>query len=701
MHGRIPPMTPAGLQSLAELKSRRLLVAALSGVIYLTLLLWLAAILGAGGWSVLRVAILVAFAIAAPWSVLGVSNAALGFWLLHFHPDGLAAVAPFALPAASGARMRSRTALLLTIRNEDPSRAFQRLRAMRESLEATGFGDRFAFFVLSDTTDCRIAFKEEAELNRWRDEDPALMDSLHYRRRVSNEGYKAGNIRDFVERWGGGFDFMIPLDADSLMDGKTILRLVRIGEAHGRIGILQTLVVGAPSLSAFARIFQFGMRHGMRAYTMGATWHAADCGPFWGHNALVRVAPFAQHCVLPKLEGDRHILSHDQIEAALMRRAGFEVRVLPIECGSCEENPPTLVDFVRRELRWCQGNMQYFKLLGLPDLEPVSRFQLIWAISMFMGAPASIATVALAALLPALEDVSSLPATSLKALYLTFLGMHLAPKLAGLADVALAPSGLARYGGAGRFWLGAGIEIASSFIIGAVTSFSETIFLTGLLFGRTIGWPGQARDAHALGLRETASAFWPHLAFGAAVLGFAGTVAPTLALWSAPLTLGFVVAIPFALATAAPAAGASLRRAALCATPEEIAETEILSCLRPRPTQRHDACDLARSLRSPEFLRLPGGADLSLSRPTHAFALPGRTRCYALLRRAARRDLLRAFGADPSAFPRLLIVLVGARRLIGRRGGSQQEGPGQKRSRQPKTHEQAPVCEKRDAEGET
>ena len=580
MHGRMPPMTPAGLQSRAELERRRLLVAAMSCVVYLSLLLWLAVILSAGGWTVLRVAILIAFAIAAPWSVLGVSNAALGFWLTHFHRDGLAAVAPFALSAASGAPLQSRTAVLLMLRNEDPSRAVQRLRAMRKSLEATGFGDHFACFVLSDTSDCLIASRERAEIERWRGEDPALASRLHYRRRASNEGYKAGNIRDFVERWGGAFSFMIPLDADSLMDGETILKLVRIGEAHTGIGILQTLVVGAPSDSAFARIFQFGMRHGMRAYTMGATWYAGDCGPFWGHNALIRVAPFAEHCVLPKLEGDRHILSHDQIEAALMRRADFEVRVLPIECGSYEENPPALIDFVRRELRWCQGNMQYLKLLGLPDLELMSRFQLIWAISMFIGAPAWTAIIALAALLPAVEDVSSLPAASLKALYLTFLAVHLAPKLAGFADVVLTPDGHARYGGAARFWLGAAIEIAGSFVIGAVTSFSETMFLAGLAFDHAIGWPEQARDAHELSLRETASAFWPHLAFGAAVLGLAGIVAPSLALWSAPLTLGLVVATPFALATAAPAAGAFFRRKGLCATPEEIAETEILRRLR-------------------------------------------------------------------------------------------------------------------------
>ena len=161
---------------------------------------------------------------------------------------------------------------------------------------------------------------------------------------------------------------MLPLDADSLMAGEAVLRLVRIMQAHPRLGILQSLVVGAPAASAFARIFQFGMRHGMRAYTMGSAWWIGDCGPFWGHNAVVRIAPFREHCGLPILPGGPplggHVLSHDQVEAALMRRAGYEVRVLPEERGSWEENPPTIFEFSARDLRWCQGNMQYWRLLG-------------------------------------------------------------------------------------------------------------------------------------------------------------------------------------------------------------------------------------------------------------------------------------------------------------------------------------------------
>ncbi len=387
MQGRLPPNTAVGLQRSADLAVRRRLVALFNFGIYAALLIWVSSIFNQDGWTLINTAIFVAFAVAAPWSVLGFCNAALGLWLLHFHRDGMSEVVPFARDGRNGASVQTRTAILMTIRNEDAIRAFARLRAVKTSVDATGQGAAFHWFVLSDTSDPGVARQEEAEFARWRDEGGVSGESLHYRRRARNFGYKAGNIHDFCERWGAQYEFMVPLDADSLMDGASILNLVRIGEACPKIGILQSLVVGAPSKSAFARIFQFGMRHGMRTYTMGAAWWAGDCGPFWGHNALVRVKPFARHCVLPKLEGDQHILSHDQIEAVFMRRGGYEVRVLPIESGSYEENPPTLLDFVLRELRWCQGNMQYLKLLHMPGLLPMSRFQLVWAIGMFIGRP--------------------------------------------------------------------------------------------------------------------------------------------------------------------------------------------------------------------------------------------------------------------------------------------------------------------------
>ncbi len=273
---------PAGLEKLKDLTRRRRCVAAINLAVYLILLIWLGALFQHVGWSAIYIAIFIAFAVTAPWSVLGLCNATLGLWLLHRSPNGLASVAPFARAGDATTRLRSRTAILMTIRNEDVSRVLARLRVMKKSLDATGEGAQFDWFVLSDTTDPVIAAQEDKAFANWNAQRGNDSDRLRYRRRSRNIGYKAGNISDFCDRFGDQFEFMILLDADSLMDGETIVRFVRIGEAHPRIGILQSLVVGAPSTSAFARIFQFGMRHGMRPYTMGAAWWAADCGPFWG-----------------------------------------------------------------------------------------------------------------------------------------------------------------------------------------------------------------------------------------------------------------------------------------------------------------------------------------------------------------------------------------------------------------------------------
>ncbi|WP_294537526.1 glucans biosynthesis glucosyltransferase MdoH [uncultured Rhodoblastus sp.] len=569
-----PDLTPAGLQSRSTLRRRRMGVALANLGLYAALLVWLAAILGSDGWTLLRVGIFVAFAVATPWSVLGVCNSLLGFWLLHFRADALEQAAPFALPLEASP-LKTRSAILMTLRNENPARAFARLRAIKASLDALPEGAAFDFFVLSDTTATAIAQAEEAEFSLWR-EGMSDAERLHYRRRSENIGFKAGNIADFCEHWGGDYEFMIPLDADSLMDGATILRLARIGEAFAKIGIVQTLVVGAPSHSAFARIFQFGMRAGMRAYTMGATFWAGDCGPFWGHNALVRIAPFVAHCELPELKSGKPILSHDQIEAALMRRGGFEVRVLPVECGSFEENPPTLLDFVARETRWCRGNMQYPHLLGTPGLLPMSRFQLIWAISMFIGAPAWTAILFLAALLPATENVAKIPAGSAKALYLLFLAFYLTPKLAGFFDAILQRGGLARYGGSLRFGAGVLAETFCSFIIGAATNLNITLLLATLPFGRKIEWGAQSRDVHGVSWRAATRAFWPHLLFGVVVVGVAAAFAPKLALWSLPLTAGYFLAIPFAVASASPKIGRWFFTRGLCGTPEEFCTPEIL-----------------------------------------------------------------------------------------------------------------------------
>jgi membrane glycosyltransferase len=570
LHG----LTPAGLQSIATLKARRWLVLALNLTTLAGLLYGVSLVLGAGGWTAADIVIFVALLFGAPWSVLGFWNAVIGLWLLHGADDGLEQVAPFASDGAARAPIAIRTAILMTLRNEDPARAFARLRVVKHSLDATSEGAWFDYFVLSDTNDPAVAASEEKLAAEWAREigEP---DRFIYRRRTDNAGFKAGNVRDFCERWGDVYDVMLPLDADSVMSGEAIVTLTRMMQAHPRIGILQSLVVGMPSRSAFARIFQFGMRHGMRPYTMGSAWWIGDCGPFWGHNACVRIAPFRETCHLPMLPGtgplSGAVMSHDQVEATLMRRAGYEVRVLPVEMESWEENPPTMLDFAKRDQRWCLGNLQYLRLLDLPGLQPMSRFQLVWAVLMFLGLPAWTLMIALLPL-KVVEDagIAGYPAGLAATLYVLFLAMYLSPKLAGFADILLTKGGVRRYGGLARFLASSVIEVVFAFLQGAVSTFRTTLFMLGLAFGKArIGWNGQARDAHALSLATAFAGLWPHLLFGAYVLGTLAVLSPTVLLWSLPLTAGYVLAIPFAMLTALPGLGDWFARSGLCGIPED------------------------------------------------------------------------------------------------------------------------------------
>jgi membrane glycosyltransferase len=585
----VPPsvtvqMTPAGLQPAVELMWRRIAFGALNVVTFLLMARWMAGVLGHAGWSSVDIVMFTCFLIGLPWTVLGFWNAVIGLWLLKFARDPLGETAPYLAAANTEGRIGVRTAIFMTLRNEDPERALKRLDVIRESVIATGQGHAFAWFVLSDTPDeSEAAVREESAFGAWKASRNNPADQI-YRRRTENTGFKAGNVRDFIERWGNDYDLMLPLDADSLMDGQTIIKLVRIMEAWPKIGILQSLVVGMPTRSAFARIFQFGMRHGMRSYTMGQAWWVGDCGPYWGHNAVVRIAPFRDSCELPMLPGGPplggHILSHDQVEATFMRRAGYECRVVPIEMGSWEENPPTVLEFTKRDTRWCQGNMQYWPLVRLPGLKATSRFQLAWAILMFLGTPAWTIFIALAALQPFLAGAADFPGGSALALYGVFLLMYLAPKIAGFIDILASNDESARYGGRVRFILGAITEVIFAFILGAVSTFRITLFMIGLIFGRMVGWNGQARDAHGIPWEVALQGLWPQMAFGVVVCTLALIGNSTLFFWGLIMTAGYLLAVPFGVVTANPALGERLARWKLCAIPEDFAPPPIMQAVQ-------------------------------------------------------------------------------------------------------------------------
>ena len=481
--------TPAGLQSAATLRRRRMTVLALNVATYAALAGAMAAVVGAGGWTIVDLVLFACFLVATPWTVLGFWNAAIGLWLLHGRADGVAAVAPFAGAAHSADPIRLRTAVLMTLRNEDPARAFLRLRTVKASLEATGEGEGFAYFILSDTSSPAVAAAEEAAVAAWRSEvrDPDAHRLSPPAREHRLQGRQPARLlRNLRAR--------LRPDAAARCRQPDGRRRRSCGSCGSCRRIRGSAFCRASSsarrpTSAFARIFQFGMRHGMRAYTFGSAWWTGDCGPFWGHNAVVRIAPFRDHCDLPMLPGKPplggHVLSHDQVEATLMRRAGYEVRVLPEEGGSWEDNPPTMLEFSARDLRWCQGNMQYWRLLGTagpPVHEPL---------------PARLGDPDVPRRAGDDADDRARPAEDSRRRGPCDLPgrardrpLSDLPRHVSCAEARRARRHPAREGRrralrrrSARFLASAAIEIVFSFLLGAVTTFRITLFMIGLLFG--------------------------------------------------------------------------------------------------------------------------------------------------------------------------------------------------------------------------
>lgn len=550
---------------------------------------------GIGAIDVLLIALFVASGI---WPVIGAWNAVIGFVLLRRDrgtPAG--AVWPELATVPTEADLRGRTAIVMPVYDEDPIAVFANLSAVARSVAETGYAEAFDFHLLSDSQSEAIVAEEERRVAAWNAE-PIAGIRLAYRRRADNRGYKAGNIGEFCDRMAVAYDYMLVLDADSAMTGAAIARLVRIMDHDDGLGIVQTLAVGVPAASAFTRLFQFGMRQGMRTYTMGSAWWQGDDGPYWGHNAIIRLAPFARHCRLPVLPGrpplGGYVLSHDQVEAVLMRRAGYAVRVLVEEGGSFEENPPTLIDFIRRDLRWCQGNMQYltfFRRLGtaaplLPGVRPMGLVQLALAILMYLGSMAWMAFMAvglMAVMLAPVGPEASAPAVMADhlpvgiGLFATMVLVSMLPKLMGVADILRRPAARIAYGGTLRVLAGAAIELVLSALTSPVIAVAQTLFITRLAAGRGLTWQTQNRTARGLGLAEAAQRLWPQTVIGLVAAGTLALLAPPLLAWAAPLLLGLVLSVPIAVLTAAPGVSRWMCRHRLCSVPEETCMPTLLA----------------------------------------------------------------------------------------------------------------------------
>ena len=544
---------------------RRLLFIALALAMMAGLLRLAIAVLAPGGWTLWEALILLCFLGTMPWSALSAANALVGLAILLGAKDPVAAVLP-QIRAARPGPPRGRTAIAICIRNEDMAAVLPPLARLLDGLAARGLAGRFVLWVLSDTPAGPAAAAEEAAIRAFAEG----RTDTNYRRRAVNDGFKAGNVMDFLDHHAEGLDHFICLDADSEMTPEAVLRLVAILEADPKLAIVQQLIHGRPATAAFPRLFQFGMRQGMRTWAIGQAWWQGDEGPYWGHNAAIRIAPFREHGRLGPLPDGSRILSHDQVEATRLTAAGWKVRVLPDDTGSREGNPPTFGDFVTRDLRWAGGNMQYLALLRLPGQTMMARWQLVQAMLLFVGAPLWCAILLLAAVNALTGGGAATPTGALLLLLFAGWACHYAPKLAGYLEVLLKPGLAEAYGGRRDFARGAAAEIAFTTMMEPARLMAQSLFLLALPFGLKVGWAAQNRADRGVSWADAARQFWPPTLAGL-LLGVAFAAASPLALLlAAPVLLSLLLAIPFAVLTADAEFSARLRREGLCAMPEEI-----------------------------------------------------------------------------------------------------------------------------------
>ncbi|MEM6670911.1 MAG: glucans biosynthesis glucosyltransferase MdoH [Pseudomonadota bacterium] len=578
-----PERTPAGIQARRSIVVRRIVVFTATATLTIGVLAWLSMILSPGGIGLLDALLLLSTIAPAAWIVFLFVNAIVAFYLFMFRSDPTQATTPVARGSEGTEELSLRTAILMTVRNEDPARVFSRLVAIRENLQTTTSSAQFDVFVLSDTDQPEIAATEEELFQRLR---PQLAGdaAAYYRRRDGNEGFKAGNIRDFVDHRGEDYDLMLCLDADSVMSGAAIGAHAMIMQRHPKLGLLQSLIFPAAGETLFTRLLRFGSQCTVRTHYLGHAWWQADAGPFGGHNAFVRVAPFKTHCRLPQIAArpplGGPVLGHDHVEAAMLSAAGYEVRLLPEPTESWEDHPATAAEFALRDQRWGRCNMQYAYLLGLPELTGMNRFHLAHLFTLFLVPPAVLFCALLATLKTVDSDAPEIDSGEAGLFFLTLLALSLAPKLVGYVDAVRSQGGAAVFGGWAAYLFSTVLEIVFT-----VLQAPAILFLTGMSiialwlgFEKRNGsvWMAPARDADGLSWPQAWRVFWPPTVFGAGTTLFLAAFAPAALPWFAPGLLGLIFAAPFAVVTGSRKLGLALRRSGLLLIPAETRPHEIL-----------------------------------------------------------------------------------------------------------------------------
>ena len=542
-------------------------------------------VVGQSSATTLQILLVALFALTFCWIALAAVTALLGFGATLMGRRGSKRTSESSMP------LSTRIAIIMPIYNEDTDEVFSLLTRMAQELAATGQARHFDLFVLSDSTDAAKLKSEREAAIRLQSKLKGGID-VYYRKRLGNEGKKAGNVADFVRRWGGAYDFMIVLDADSYMTAESILALAAAMEADPEAGLIQTVPQLTNGETLFARIQQFATAtYGPLLAAGLALWHGRDSN-YWGHNAIIRIKAFAEVCGLPKLGGGPpfggHILSHDFVEAALLRRGGYAVYMRRDIGGSYEGTPPTLAAHAARDRRWAQGNLQHGKVVPAAGLHWMSRFHMINGIMSYLASPLwlmflitgiGLSWVAVTvppdyfpsdfALYPTWPRFDARQAFLLLGVSALVL---LTPKL--LAWLVILADPRKRRGAGGVLALTNSIvcETIVSALLAPVLMLMQTRFVVDIVLGRDAGWAAQQRSEEDAPIGTLVRQHLGHTLIGFALS--AGTYALSIQvwLWISPIWLGLMLAIPLAMLTSRRDAGALARRARLFLIPEEIAQ---------------------------------------------------------------------------------------------------------------------------------
>ncbi len=561
----------------------------------------MAARITATGWTTASAGVFVLFLVLQTPVVYGFTLAVTGWWLLRRGGDPLRinrTLPPNSIPGQFPA-----IAIVMPIFNEDVGRVFQGLRVMYESLQATGHGDTFDFFILSDSSNLNVWVAEE---KAWFE----LCKQVHgfgrifYRKRRLAQHHKSGNVADFCRRWGTMYRYLIVLDADSIMTGGTFVRLASLMEKNPQTGIIQTFSRPVLGKSLFQRINQFASHTYGPLFVAGSNFWQLENANFYGHNAIIRVQPFMRFCAMPELPpsgrlGTR-ILSHDTVEAALIRCAGYEVWSDYELGGSYEESPPHLPASLQRDRRWCQGNMQHIWFLFSRGLTMPSRVNILIGVMAYLGSPLWLLFLLFS---PVLFMGGNVPVNN-AFLFVCAMCLLFAPKLLGAQRLIAVAEQRKAAGGTIKILMSILAETIYSMILAPILMLFYTQFVWSSFFGGSVGWGRQKRsDDTGPSWRECLMFHLAHTVLALAAGILVAWLVPAMLPWLALVLIGPVVAIPFSRFLASNKLGRLSRRYSCFLVPEEIYPPSELQSLQTLP----------ESLARPDFPAGEAGEDLALA----------------------------------------------------------------------------------------